>query len=155
MCFYRFHNITTNYRIKCQKTQKFINLWFIFSFYIKKSIFVFVKKKTLHINIVLMLAVLFATCYQSIHSFSHDHHTKSECCENSHHLTFKSSEKTFTKSDECPVCDFKFAAFLSTEILHFDFIPSLYETPYQFNSKETCITFEGNSFHLRGPPSLV
>jgi hypothetical protein len=70
-------------------------------------------------------------------------------------LIFKSSEKTITESEDCPVCDFKFAAFLSPEVLHFDFIPSFYEIPYQFNSTETFITADGNSFNLRGPPILV
>ena len=114
-----------------------------------------VKKKLLHMNLFLMLAVLFAVSYQSIHTFSHNHHLKTECCDDSHHLTFKTSEKTFTESEDCPVCDFKFAAFLSPEVLHFDFISSFYEIPYQFNSNETSITFEGNSFYLRGPPALV
>jgi hypothetical protein len=114
-----------------------------------------VKKKLLHINIGLILAVLFAVCYQSVHALSHEHQLKTECCDDTHHLPFKSSEKTVTESEDCPVCDFKFAAFLSAEVFHFDFIPSFYEIPYQFNSNETSITFEGNSFYLRGPPALV
>lgn len=113
------------------------------------------KKKLLHINIGLMLAVLFAVCYQSVHTFSHEHHLKTECCDDSHHLTLKTSEKTFTESEDCPICDFKFVAFLSPEVLHFDFIASFYEIPYQFNSNESCITFEGNSFYLRGPPVFM
>jgi hypothetical protein len=114
-----------------------------------------VKKKLLHINIGLILAVLFAVCYQSVHALSHEHQLKTECCDDTHHLPFKSSEKTVTESEDCPVCDFKFAAFLSAEVFHFDFIPSFYEIPYQFNSNESCITYEGNSFYLRGPPALV
>jgi hypothetical protein len=114
-----------------------------------------VKKKLFYINISLMLAVLFAACYQSVHAFSHEHTLKTACCDDSHHLSFKTSEKTVTESEDCPVCDFKFAAFVTPEILHFDIIPSFYEIPYQFNSTETCITFEGNSFYLRGPPFLV
>lgn len=113
------------------------------------------KKNLLHINIGLILAVLFAACYQSVHAFSHEHHLKTECCDDTHHLTFKSSEKTVTESEDCPVCDFKFAAFLSPEVFHFDFIPSFYEIPYQFNSNESFITADGNSFYLRGPPALV
>lgn len=113
------------------------------------------KKKLSYINLFLILAVLFTASYQSIHTFSHKHHLKTECCDDSHHLTLKTSEKTFSQSDDCPVCDFKFAAFLSPEVLHFDFISSFYEIPYQFNSKETYITFEGNSFYLRGPPTFV
>ena len=89
-----------------------------------------------------MLAVLFAVCYQSVHAFSHEHHLKTECCDDTHHLTFKSSEKTVTESEDCPVCDFKFAAFLSPEVFHFEFIPSFYDIPYQFNSTETCIAFD-------------
>jgi hypothetical protein len=114
-----------------------------------------VKKKLLHINIGLILAVLFAVCYQSVHALSHEHQLKTECCDDTHHLPFKSSEKTVTESEDCPVCDFKFAAFLSAEVFHFDFIPSFYEIPYQFNSNESCITADGNSFYLRGPPVLV
>lgn len=102
-----------------------------------------------------MLAVLFAVCYQSVHAFSHDHHLKSECFADSHHLTFKTSEKTVYESDDCLICDFKFTVFLSPEVVHFEFIPSFYEIPYQFNTTKTFIEFDGNSFYLRGPPVLM
>ena len=102
-----------------------------------------------------MFAVLFAVSYQSVHAFSHKHHLKTTCCDDSHHVLVKTAEKTFTESDDCPICDFKFAAFLVPEVLHFDFIYSLYEIPYQFNSKVSCIPFDGNSFHLRGPPVFM
>ncbi len=102
-----------------------------------------------------MLAVLFTVCYQSVHAFSHEHHLKTECCDDTHHLTFKSSEKTVTESEDCPVCDFKFAAFLSPELLHFECIPSFYEIPYQFNNTESIRSLEGNSFYLRGPPAFI
>ena len=98
-----------------------------------------------------MLAVLFAVSYQSIHAFSHNHHLKDD----SHHLTFKTSEKTFNESDDCLICDFKFTVFLSPEVVHFEFIPSFYEIPYQFNTTKTFIEFDGNSFYLRGPPVLM
>jgi hypothetical protein len=114
-----------------------------------------VKKKLLYINISLMLAVLFAVCYQSVHSFSHEHHHLNERCAESHHFTFKVSEKTIAESNDCPICDFKFVVFLSPEVIQFDFITSYYEIPYQFNSNESCITADGNSFYLRGPPVLV
>jgi len=114
-----------------------------------------VKKKLFYTNIFLIVALLFAVCYQSVHAFSHEHHLKTACCDDSHHLTFKSSEKTVTESEDCPVCDFKFAAFLSPEVLQFDFISSFYEIPYQFNSTESCITANGNSFYLRGPPVFI
>lgn len=102
-----------------------------------------------------MLSVLFAVSYQSVHTFSHKHHLKTSCCEHSHQENLKKAEITVTETEDCPVCDFEFVAFLSPEVFHFTFFSSFYEIPYQFNSNESCITFEGNSFYLRGPPVLV
>ncbi len=102
-----------------------------------------------------MLTVLFSVSYQSIHTFSHEHERNTFYDVESKNQILKTSEGNYTQSNDCPACDFEFAAFLSPEVLHFDFIPSFYEIPYQFNSNETCITFEGNSFYLRGPPALV
>lgn len=102
-----------------------------------------------------MLAVLFTAGYQSFHAFSHKHQQKSVFCEDSHHGNFKTYDKTFSESEDCPICDFKFVAFLSPEVLQFDFFTPFNKIPYQFKSNETCITFEGNSFYLRGPPVLV
>ncbi len=126
-----------------------------FLVFIKCHIFVIVKKKLLYINIGLILAVLFAVCYQSVHAFSHEHHLVSISSDDPHHYTCKISENTVSESEDCPICDFKFAAFLSPEVLHFAFIPSFYDIPYQFNSSESFITFEGNSFYLRGPPAFI
>jgi hypothetical protein len=102
-----------------------------------------------------MFAVLFAVCYQSVHTFSHKHHLKTTCSDDSHHVLEKTAEKTFTESDDCPICEFKFVAFLAPEVLHFECIASFYKIPYQFNSNASCITFDGNSFYLRGPPVFM
>ena len=107
-------------------------------------------------NIGLMLAVLFAVSYQSIHTFSHNHHLKTEHCDHSHGLSFKSVEKTFSQNDDCPICDFKFVAFLAPEVFHFHFKPSFYEIPYAFNRTNSCITtYSGTSVYLRGPPTFI
>ncbi|WP_339835128.1 hypothetical protein [uncultured Flavobacterium sp.] len=101
-----------------------------------------------------MLAVLFAVCYQSLHAFSHsvndkfDHnhsHSKSE-----KNLVYKVSEK-----ENCPVCDFKFAAFLSPEIFTFQFIPFYQNVRYLFSIPENIIAFSGSLYSLRGPPSFI
>jgi hypothetical protein len=112
------------------------------------------KKKLQFMNLGLMLAVLFAVCYQSVHAFSHSikqdaehYHSHSKSNKN---LIYKISEK-----EDCPVCDFKFVAFISSETLQIEFLSSFIKIPYQFNSNETLITFKGNSFYLRGPPILV
>lgn len=102
-----------------------------------------------------MLAVLFAACYPSIHAFSHEHSVKIKHSKDSQLCTFKTPEKILSEKEACLVCDFKFAAFLLPEIVHYEFIPTFYEIPYQFNCTVACVLFEGNSNPLRGPPTIV
>lgn len=112
------------------------------------------KKKLQLINLGLMLTVLFAVCYQSLHAFSHSikqesehYHTHSESSKN---LVYKISEK-----EGCPVCDFKFVAFLSPSTFHFTFNPPFHTIPYQFKNNEISAEFKGNASYLRGPPFLI
>lgn len=108
------------------------------------------KKKFGILNFILMLSVLFAVSYQSLHTFSHHKHEETKPV---------SLEKTFTKNlsekENCPVCDFKFASFLSPEVFTYSLFIPFYEIPYQFKSNEICLTFEETSNYLRGPPTLV
>jgi hypothetical protein len=108
------------------------------------------KKKFGILNFILMLSVLFAGSYQSLHTFSHHKQEETKSV---------SSEKTFTKNisekEHCPVCDFKFANFLSPEIFTYSFFPSHYEIPYTFSVKENLSIFCGSLFSPRGPPTLV
>jgi hypothetical protein len=112
------------------------------------------KKKLQFMNLGLMLAVLFAVCYQSVHAFSHSikqdsehYHSHSRSNKN---LIYKISEK-----EDCPVCDFKFAAFLSPEIFTFQFIPFHQNVTYLFSIPENVIAFNGIHYFLRGPPSFI
>jgi hypothetical protein len=102
-----------------------------------------------------MLAVLFAVNYQSIHVFSHKQHLEQKCYSDNYNSEIKKQDKSFAEKEDCPVCDFEFVAFISTNILQFTFFPPFYEIPYQFDSNETCIIFEGNAYYLRGPPTLI
>ena len=108
------------------------------------------KKKFAIINFILMLSVVFTVSYQSLHTFSHHKHEETKSI---------SSEKTFTKNfsekEHCPVCDFKFASFLSPEIFTFTFFPPHFEIPYQFSVKENFNSFCGCLFSPRGPPFIV
>lgn len=108
------------------------------------------KKKIALLNFVLMLSVLFAVSYQSVHYFSH--HSHNETKEVS---SVKSFTKNITEQDDCPICDFKFVSFLSSEILSFTFFPLHFEIPYQFSIKESVSFFCGSLFSLRGPPELI
>lgn len=99
-----------------------------------------------------MLAVLFAVCYQSLHAFSH--HVN----EDSEHLHLKSDKNLVYKiseKEECPICDFKFVAFISPEIYTFQFIPFYQNVPYLFSTPENVIAFSGSLYSLRGPPSFI
>ena len=73
-----------------------------------------------------MLAVLFAVSYQSIHTFSHDHHLAHSCCDE---VGQESNYKiNFSETEECPICEFKFASFLAPEITTYTF----FEPPLKF-----------------------
>ncbi|HLO72609.1 MAG TPA: hypothetical protein VK164_01605 [Flavobacterium sp.] len=111
------------------------------------------KKKLLYINVLLMLSVIFTVGYQSIHAFSHEHHHTVECIAKQQSTTDKSTTfKTFTEKENCPICDFKWKAFLSPERFQYTlFVPSE-SIPYldiiSKNGKNT----EVSLFYLRGPP---
>lgn len=102
-----------------------------------------------------MLTVLFTVSYQSIHAFSHPQNLVQEYCKKNCNSEIKKHNKSFTEKEDCTICDFKFVAFVATDLIQFTFFPPFYAIPYQLNSNETCVTFNGNSFYLRGPPTLV
>ena len=103
-----------------------------------------------------MLAVVFAVGYQSIHAFSHEHHHTHEYIANKQATSNKTTTlKLVTEKENCPICDFKLAAFLSTEFFQYTlFVPSE-SIPYlcivNVNEKTSPI----NYFYLRGPPEFI
>lgn len=115
------------------------------------------KKKFIHINLIMMLAVLFATCYQSIHVFSHEIHneTSHHCCDDEILLTKNIHKTSFSEKEDCPVCDFKFAGFLSPEIYVFGPQFPFFEIPYSFNYETQIVDFKFSTNCLRGPPCLT
>lgn len=109
-----------------------------------------VSKIQLKINVVMALAILFAICYQSLHIFMDNEH---------HHLheevVFKHSSKTQVSVDnheDCPICDFEFAAFLSEDIYVLNlFVPQPkfhFSDAYESIVKEKEFLF----YSHRGPP---
>lgn len=108
------------------------------------------KKKIALLNFGLMLSVLFAVSYQSMHVFLHHHHDVK---------AISSSEKTLLKNasdkENCLTCEFKFANFLSPDVFTFNFFTPYFEIPYLFAKKENFNSFCGSLFSSRGPPVLV
>lgn len=107
------------------------------------------QKNYVKYNVLMALAILFAICYQSLHIFTDEaHHFHDE-------VTQEHTSKTHLSSDnheDCPVCDFEFAAFLSTEIFTFDFINPQHK--FHFSNAYESIVKEKEFLYFshRGPP---
>jgi hypothetical protein len=107
------------------------------------------QKKYVKFNVLMALALLFAICYQSLHIFTDEaHHLNDE-------VTQENTSKTqFSKGNhnDCPVCDFEFAAFLAEAGFTYDFInPNHtfhYSSVYESFVKENEFLY----FSYRGPP---
>lgn len=111
------------------------------------------KKKIAILNFVLMLSVVLAVSYQSLHIFLHHNHTEKEIV--TIQKTNTTFSKTITEKQDCHTCDFKFASFLSPENFAYSFFFPFKESPYSFSVKEALSFFTGSLYSLRGPPFLI
>ncbi|PHX62354.1 MAG: hypothetical protein CK517_00695 [Flavobacteriales bacterium] len=109
------------------------------------------QKKYVKYNVLMALALLFALCYQSLHIFTDEaHHLNDE-------VTQENTSKThFSKGNhnDCPVCDYEFAAFLAEAFFIFEF-KNLnhtfhYSSVYESFVKENEFLY----FFYRGPPAV-
>lgn len=110
------------------------------------------KKKFAMLNFILMLAVIFAVSYQSLHTiFQHKHDFSLSChVEENNKNNF---DKTISEKEDCTVCEFKFTTFLKTEIFTYKLYSPFKESEYSFSIKEALTFFCGSLFSHRGPPS--
>ena len=107
------------------------------------------QKKYVKFNVLMAMALLFAICYQSLHIFTDEaHHLNDE-------VTQENTSKTHLSADnhnDCPVCDYEFAAFLAEAFFTYDFInPNHtfhYSSVYESFVKENEFLY----FSYRGPP---
>ncbi|WP_353168282.1 hypothetical protein [Flavobacterium sp.] len=107
------------------------------------------QKKYVKFNVLMALALLFAICYQSLHIFTDvAHHFHNEVIQENTSKTHLSADN----HNDCPVCNFEFAAFLSEAVFTFDFINSNptfhYSSVYESFVKENEFLY----FSYRGPP---
>ena len=107
------------------------------------------QKNLVKYNVLMALAILFAICYQSLHIFTDEaHHFHDE-------VTQEHTYKTHLSHDnhtDCPVCDFEFAAFLSSDIYVLNlFFP---QPKFHFSSTYESIVKEKEFLYFshRGPP---
>jgi hypothetical protein len=114
------------------------------------------KKKFVIVNSFLVLAVLFAMLFQSVHSYEHLSQQLSE--KKCHHKYTSSKEITHQHHnfDHCIICNFTLSSFVDLDISHFEFkkitIPSGYTF---FKSREITQFFKGSLFALRAPPIFI
>lgn len=111
------------------------------------------KQKIAILNFAVMLAVILAVSYQSLHILRHHSNPTIENLDtssNKKHLHIQITEK-----EQCHVCDFKFASFLSPKIFTYSFYFTFKESPYSFSVKEALTFFSGSLFSLRGPPNFI
>jgi len=112
-----------------------------------------VKKKLPLINYFLMLTVLFAMLFQSVHSY--EHLTKQLSEKKCYHKYNSSKEITHQHHgfENCFVCNFTLSNFISSNVSHFEFkkttIPN---SIYFFKFREITQFFRGSLFALRAPP---
>ena len=107
------------------------------------------QKKDVKLNVLMALALLFAIGYQSLHIFTDEaHHLNDEVTQEN------TSKIHFSKGNhnDCPVCDYDFAAFLAEAVFTYDFInPNHtfhYSSVYESFVKENEFLY----FSYRGPP---
>ena len=111
------------------------------------------KQKIAILNFAVMLAVILAVSYQSLHIFRHHSNSVIENYDVSSNK--KQTHIKVTEKEECHVCDFKFASFLSPKIFTYSLYFPFKESPYSFSVKEALSFFSGSLFSLRGPPSFI
>lgn len=109
------------------------------------------KNKYVKYNFLVLIVMVFAICYQSLHVFidSIHHHHQAKHAKNVEITTY---QKQFTEKEECPVCEFKFAAFLSSEIFTFKFINLQSKFHFSDNCISTVKEKEFLFYSHRGPP---
>ena len=107
------------------------------------------QKKHVKYNVLIALAILFAICYQSLHVFTDEtHHFHSD-------VTQEKTSKTHFSPDnqeDCPVCKFEFAAFLSSDVYVLNLVVP--QPKFHFSNTYESIVKEKEFLYFshRGPP---
>lgn len=113
------------------------------------------KQKLPILNVALMLTVLFAILFQSLHSYEHlvEHHPKSEIDHRA-----ENSEKGFHQNthdhEKCFACEFVFSSFVGASFTTYSFDLAFEAVCYNFSYNETPSFFSGSLLSLRGPPAI-
>jgi hypothetical protein len=107
------------------------------------------QKKYVKYNVLMALAILFAICYQSLHIFTESKHHHHQVEKQEDHLKLQIAQDN---QDDCPVCEFHFAAFLTSSI----YVLGTFSPIHKFHFSDTYQSIvkekEFLYFSHRGPP---
>lgn len=114
------------------------------------------SKKLQHISLSLLISILFAILFQSVHSYEHlVQQFTEEHCDHKYDV----SQTEFTHShhhfDDCFVCEFSLSNSIPFEFFSFEFRSVAYFVQHSFFFTEQPIVFSGSFFSLRGPPCFI
>ena len=114
------------------------------------------KSKFVIINISLMITVLFAMLFQSLHSYEHLIQDLSEQkCHQKHQFIGEQVTHDHHNLEECFACEFTFNNFIFSNLTFFRFLNhTVFFKNTFFYLKESHSFYKGISYSLRGPPSL-
>jgi hypothetical protein len=114
------------------------------------------KKRIAIANFGLMLAVLFAMLFQSLHSFEHiAAEFTEEHCYHEYGATKTEITHQHHKADHCIICDFSFSNFIPAEAFAFRPVFFQQQIPYFATVPEVPFSFSGSVYSLRGPPPTI
>ena len=110
------------------------------------------KKKIIHINFSLVIAIIFSILFQSFDSYSHfkSEFSEPKCVHEStskHEITHQHHS-----AEHCFICKFSFSAAVTYDFFVFKTHNKPVEIPNNFFCSEVYLSFLENSNPLRGPP---
>jgi len=114
------------------------------------------NKKLQHLSLSLLITILFAILFQSVHSYEHlaEQFTEAHCDHkyNTSKTEFSHSHHEF---DDCFTCDFSFSNYIPVQFFSFGFIKNAKTETLPFSITEKPLVFSGNFTSLRGPPCFI
>ncbi|MGX7667655.1 hypothetical protein [Flavobacterium pedocola] len=114
------------------------------------------NKKLQNISLSLLISILFAILFQSVHSYEHliKQFTEAHC-----EHQYDASKTEFTHShhdfDDCFVCEFSLGNFTPVAFFSFSFHHYAVAKSVSFFNTEKPIVFSGSFFSLRAPPCFI
>ncbi|WP_442786899.1 hypothetical protein [Flavobacterium suncheonense] len=114
------------------------------------------SKKLQHISLSLLISLLFAIAFQSVHSYEHlvQQFTEEHCDHK-----YDASQTEFTHShhdfDDCFVCKFSLSNYIPFEFFTIDFQLVTHSEQHSFFFTENPLVFSESFFSLRGPPCFI